>query len=164
MKTPRELLLKRHEAALPKLDALRTRAGDLQSPSPAVASLASSTAADGDCKSPARASASQLSTFNSQPVSLWERLFGPNPLAWAGLAAVWVVLLSVNRSGSQPASSASMANRASQPSEAAVAEIVRENRRQMAELLNLDEPQAAPTPRSELHPKRSQRREDVVVV
>ena len=135
MKTPRELLLKRHEAALPKLDALRAAA------------------------LPAR---SQLSTLNSQPASLWERLFGPNPLAWAGLAAVWLVLLAVNRSGSEPATST--ASRASQPSEAAVAEIVRENRRQMAELLNLDEPQAAPTPRSELHPKRSQRREDFAVV
>ena len=136
MKTPRELLLKRHEAALPKLDALR-----------AAAAL------------PAR---SQLSTFNPQPASLWERLFGPNPLAWAGLAAVWVLLLAVNRSGSEAATSS--ASRASQPSEAAVAEIVRENRRQMAELLNLDEPQAAPTPRSEPHPKRSQRREDFAVV
>ena len=135
MKTPRELLLKRHEAALPKLDALRAAA------------------------LPAR---SQPSTLNSQPASLWERLFGPNPLAWAGLAAVWLVLLAVNRSGSEPATST--ASHANQPSEAAVAEIVRENRRQMAELLNLDEPQAAPTPRSELHPKRSQRREDFAVV
>ncbi|MBI5802293.1 MAG: hypothetical protein HZA92_16405 [Verrucomicrobia bacterium] len=140
MKTPRELLLKRHEAALPKLDALRTRAGDFLSPS----------------------RASQLSTLTSQPASRWERLFGPNPLAWAGLAAVWVVLLAVNRSGTEPATSS--ASRASQPSEAAVAEIVRENRRQMAELLNLDEPQAAPPPRSELHPKRSQRREEFAVV
>ena len=153
MKTPRELLLKRHEAALPKLDALRTRAGDFQSPSLA-------TTADGDWKSPARAY--QLSTLNSQPASLWERLFGPNPLAWAGLAAVWLVLLAINRSGSEPATLS--ASRASQPSEAAVAEIVRENRRQMAELLNLDEPQAAPTPRTEQHPKRSQRRENIVVV
>ena len=55
-------------------------------------------------------------------------------------------------------------DRASQPSEASVAEIVRENRRQMAELLNLDDPQAAPTPRNELHPKRSQRRVEVAVV
>ena len=133
MKTPRELLLKRHEAALPKLDALRAAA------------------------LPAR---SQLSTLNSQPASLWERLFGPNPLAWAGLAAVWLVLLAVNSDPSAPKT----ADRASQPSEAAVAEIVRENRRQMAELLNFDEPQAAPTPRNELHPKRSQRREDFAVV
>ncbi len=136
MKTPRELLLKRHEAALPKLDALR-----------AAAVL------------PAR---SQLSTLNSQPPSLWERLLGPNPLAWAGLAAVWLVLLAVNRNGSEPATSS--ASRASQPSEAAVAEIVRENRRQMAELLNFDEPQAAPTARSEPYPKRSQRRTDFAVV
>ena len=135
MKTPRELLLKRHEAALPKLDALRAAA------------------------LPAR---SQLSTLNSQPASLWERLFGPNPLAWAGLAAAWIVLFAVNRNGSDAATST--ASRASQPSEAAVAEIVRENRRQMAELLNVDEPQAAPTPRNELHPKRSQRREDFAVV
>jgi len=136
MKTPRELLLKRHEAALPKLDALR-----------AAAVL------------PAR---SQLSTLNSQPASLWERLLGPNPLAWAGLAAVWLVLLAVNRNGSEPATSS--ASRASQPSEAAVAEIVRENRRQMAELLNFDEPQAAPPARSEPYPKRSQRRTDFAVV
>ena len=45
-----------------------------------------------------------------------------------------------------------------------MAEIVRENRRQMAELLNLDEPQAAPTPRNEPYPKRSQRRTDFAVV
>ena len=135
MKTPRELLLKRHEAALPKLDALRAAA------------------------LPAR---SQLSTLNSHPASLWERLFGPNPLAWAGLAAAWIVLFAVNRNGSDAATST--ASRASQPSEAAVAEIVRENRRQMAELLNVDEPQAAPPARSEPYPKRSQRRTDFAVV
>ncbi|PAW83604.1 MAG: hypothetical protein B9S33_13485 [Pedosphaera sp. Tous-C6FEB] len=142
MKTPRELLLKRHEAALPKLDALRTRAVELQSP----------------------ARASQLSTLNPQPISLWERLFGPNPLAWAGLAAAWVVLLAVNRSGSEPASSASAASRASQPSQAAVAEMVRERRREMAELLNLDEPRSTLPARDAHPPKRSQRREEVAVV
>lgn len=135
MKSPRELLLKRHEAAAPKLDAIRAAA------------------------IPTRA---QLSTLNSQPVSLWERLFGPNPLAWAGLAAVWVVLLVVNRDTS--GSTTTSASRASQPSEAAVAEIVRENRRQMAELLNLDEPKAVAPVRSELHPKRSQRREEDLAI
>ncbi|PAW83957.1 MAG: hypothetical protein B9S33_12730 [Pedosphaera sp. Tous-C6FEB] len=157
MKTPRELLLKRHEAALPKLDALRTRAGDLQSPS-----VASAMDSNGGCKPPARAS--QLSTFNPQPASLWERLFGPNPLAWAGLAAAWLVLFAVNRSGSESATAASIASRASQPSEAAVAEIVRERRREMAELLNLDEPKTAAPSRPEPPPKRSQRRENYAVV
>ncbi len=151
--------MKRHEAALLQLDAVRARAraGDLQSPS-----VASVNTADGDYKSPARAS--QLSTFNSQLPSLWERLFGPNPLAWAGLAAVWVLLLAVNHSGTESASSASVASRASQPSEAAVAEIVRERRRQMTELLNLDELRATLPARDVLPPKRSQRREDFVVV
>lgn len=133
MKSPRELILKRHEAALPQLDALRVRAD-----------------------------ASQLSTFNSQP-SLWERLLGPNPLAWAGLAAVWVVLFAVNRSASGPVGTASVASRTNEPSQAAVAEIVRERRREMAELLNLDEPKAALPSRPEPNPKRSQRRENFAV-
>ncbi len=137
MKSPRELLLKRHEAALPKLDALRAAA--------------------------ALPSGSRPSTLDPRPLSLWERLLGPNPLAWAGLAAVWVVLFAVNRGGSEPTNSASTMSRASQPSEAAVAEIVRERRREMAELLNLDEPKVALPSRSELHPKRSQRREDFAI-
>jgi hypothetical protein len=157
MKTPRELLLKRHEAALPKLDALRTHAGDLQSPS-----LSAAMASDGGCKPPAQAS--QLSTLNSQPASLWERLLGPNPLAWAGLAAAWLMLLAVNRSGDAATCDTSATTRASQPSEAAVAEIVRERRREMAELLNLDEPRATLPARDALPPKRSQRRDGVVVV
>jgi hypothetical protein len=146
MKTPRELLLQRHEAALPRLDALRARAGGFQPPS-----VAQAIAADGDWKSPARA-------------SLWERLFGPNPLAWAGLAAAWLVLFAVNRGGSEAVGPASTASRASQPSEAAVAEIVRERRREMAELLNLDEPRATLPARDALPPKRSQRREESAYV
>lgn len=137
MKTPRELLLKRHEAALSKLDALRAAL-----PAPA----------------------SQRSTPNSQPASLWERLFGPNPLAWAGLAAAWLVLFAVNRSGSEAVSPPSVASRSSQPSEAAVAEIVRERRREMAELLNLDEPRVALPARDIMPAKRSQRREETAVV
>ncbi len=140
-------------------DEILARAGDLQSPS-----AASSSITVGDYKSPARASASQLSTLNSQLREWLERFFGPNPLAWAGLAAAWVVLLAVNYSGGEPNAYASTASRASQPSEAAVAEIVRERRREMAELLDLDEPRAALPNRSELHPKRSQRREEFAVV
>ncbi|MEN9575333.1 MAG: hypothetical protein RL514_3188 [Verrucomicrobiota bacterium] len=125
-------------------DAVLARAGDLQS-----RSLFAAMASDGEYKSPAHA-------------SLWERLFGPNPLAWAGLAAVWVLLFAVNRSGSESATSS--ASRASQQSETAVAEIVRERRREMAELLNLDEPRATLPARDALPPKRSQRREDFAVV
>jgi len=133
------------------------RAGDFQSPS-----VASATAADGGCKPPARAS--QLSTFNAQPLSLWERLFGPNPLAWAGLAAVWVVLFAVNRGGGEATSPVATAGRANEPKQADVAEIVRERRREMAELLNLDEPKVALPARPEDPPKRSQRRENFAVV
>ncbi len=105
----------------------------------------------------------QPSAFNLQP-SWLERLFGPNPLAWAGLAAVWLVLFAVNRSASEPAGGASVASLATEPTQAEVAEIVRERRREMAELLNLDEPKAALPSRPESPPKRSQRREDFAVV
>ena len=77
MKTPREILFQRHEAAGPKLDALRHEVV-------------------------ARHCASAERDPAGHPVDiltrLWLELFCPCRHFWSGLAAVWVVLLLVNLS------------------------------------------------------------------
>ena len=137
-------------------DEVLARAGDLQSPS-----VAPAMAADGDWKSPARAS--QLSTFNSQ---LREWLW-PCPQAWAALATVWVLLLALNlatrdRSAAKPASAKALP---------VMPYAWREQQKLLAELFP-PEPAAPPrprvppapvppaAPRSELRPN-ARREEDI---
>ena len=36
------------------------------------------------------------SALDAQPRSWWQQWLGPSPVAWAGLAAVWLVILAVN--------------------------------------------------------------------
>jgi hypothetical protein len=92
MNTPRDLLLEKHRAAGPQLDALRRRT---------VASLPAATAAG-----PAHASLIEwLSGW------LW-----PNPHAWAGLAAAWAVAFALNYA----AAPEPLAVAASAPTEAAL--------------------------------------------
>jgi len=77
MKTPREILLQQHQAASPKLDAIRVGV---------VAGIS---------RPPA-------STTNFWKACLW-----PCPQAWAGLAAAWVVILGMNlAAGKNPSRSA----------------------------------------------------------
>jgi hypothetical protein len=72
MKTPREILLARHQAATPKLDAIRNEA---------VSRL------------PA---ARRGETFIHLPARFWQELVLPCRRLWAGLATVWVLILIVN--------------------------------------------------------------------
>ena len=114
-------------------DEVLAHAGDLQSPS-----LVAAMASDGDCKPPARAPISQLSTFNSQLRAwLW-----PCPQAWAALAAVWVLLLAVNfsiRDQTTP-------NTASANAQPVMPYAWREQQKLLAELFP-PEPTAPPRPR-----------------
>jgi len=117
-------------------DEILPRAGDLQSPS-----LASAMASDGDCKSPARAS--QPSTLNPQ----LRDLLWPCPQAWAGLAAVWVLLLALNlatRDRSAP-------NTASASALPVMPYAWREQQKLLAELFP-PEPVAPPRPRAQPAP------------
>ena len=66
MKTPREILLSQHQAARPKLDAIR----------------------DGVIERIASRAATE--TFS------WREFLWPSPRAWAALAAGWVVILGMN--------------------------------------------------------------------
>jgi hypothetical protein len=82
MKTPRELLLERHRAVDPKLDAIRREVVEV--------------AADVNRrKQPAREFTSTTALANAIRLSFWE-LIWPCRRTWTSLAAVWVALLIFN--------------------------------------------------------------------
>ena len=109
MKTPREILLQRHQSATPRLDAIR---GDVVS----------------DLMRP-----SERDT--TPPLGI--RFLGEFllPLRWhlAGMSALWLLatLLSVDRASTPPQTA-----NASPPSSQVVATALFENRRQLAEMIN----------------------------
>ena len=81
MKTPRDILLERHQAAVPKLDAVRRESvGQASRLSPFEGTR-------------------QLET-GKMPVLilLWRELIFPSRRIWAGLAAVWLLIFAVNLS------------------------------------------------------------------
>lgn len=75
MKTPRELLLKRHQAASPKLDALRQ----------------STVAAVYD-----RRPLLRKALVSTILLNIWRELIMPSRRIWAALAAVWILILAAN--------------------------------------------------------------------
>lgn len=89
MKTPRDILLNRHRAAAPKLDAIRHAVvGELSHQKTKEQGF------------PASLAAALLGGSNK----LWLELVWPSRRIWTGLAAVWVLLAIVNisqRDGSQ---------------------------------------------------------------
>ncbi|MBU6411131.1 MAG: hypothetical protein KGR98_12155 [Verrucomicrobia bacterium] len=82
MKTPRDILLARHQAAAPKLDAIRKSV---------VAEKWSNQAPGG--QSSALHAVSLLLDFSG---NMWRELILPSRRFWAGLAGVWCVILAVN--------------------------------------------------------------------
>ncbi len=92
MKTPRELLLARHRAAEPKLDALRREV--------VAAELNNQATREQSFK------VSLVTSLLCCSNKLWRELVWPCRRTWAALAAVWVVLALVHlaqRDGSPPA-------------------------------------------------------------
>ena len=117
MKTPREILLQRHQSVAPRLDEIRGKV---------VADLSAS---------PERAS--------RQPVVagfLREFLL---PLRWhlVGMSALWLLaaLLSIDRASTPPQTA-----KAASPSPQRVAATLFENRRQLAEMINSSTDETAP--------------------
>ena len=102
-----------------------------------------------------RAGAHQLSTPNPRTTPWWRELLWPSPQAWAGFAAVWVVVLLLNLASRDPVRVAKTSKPAPAPELFAA---LREHRRLLAELIGtppLPEPQKPfePRPRSEIsHP------------
>ena len=89
MKTPREILLDRHRAAEPKLDAIRAAV---------VAGLRRQN------PEPQNRPAGLVSWLLRGSTPVWRELILPSRRIWTGLAAVWLVLFAVNLSQRDPAS------------------------------------------------------------
>jgi hypothetical protein len=89
----------------------------------------------------------------ASPISWWRELFWPHPKAWAGLAAVWVLILAVNFSVRDK--TPMVAEKAAPPSPEVIAEL-RQQKLLFAELIGSTETRVAdrqkfflPKPRSE---------------
>jgi len=94
----------------------------------------------------------QLATLNPQPSSRLQELLWPSPRAWAGLAAVWAVVLALNAATREPVSVAEAVH-PSPPREVLMA--LREQRRLFLELIEPSPPARqsrtfVPRPRSEI--------------
>jgi len=82
MKTPREILLNQHHAKQPRLDQIRRAA---------IAQIA-------------KPSGTQVESLPLRALlTLWRELIWPCRRTWAGLAAVWLVLLTLQLASRDPA-------------------------------------------------------------
>jgi len=145
MKTPREILLGRHQATGPKLNAIRE----------------SAVAAVCDRRSPPQLVESRRSRAAAPMVwhALWRELVLPSRRIWAGLTACWVVLAVANLSmnGHSPVRMAK-----SSPSPEMIL-AYRQQETLLAELIGANEPRIAEGPKLLPQP-RSQRRREIFVV
>jgi hypothetical protein len=118
MKTPREILLDRHRPAGPKLDAVRE-----------TALAAAFPGAERDAKQPVEIRA----PFAIRVAHvLWRELFLPCRRIWAGLAAVWLVILILNMpDGEKHAQLAQVAS----PPDREVLAVLREQREMLAQFI-----------------------------
>jgi hypothetical protein len=134
MKTPREILLKRHQSAEPKLDRMWD-----QSLAPSVAAVCNRRD-------------SKRNLLPTAVWTLWRELVLPSRRIWAGLACAWVLIAVLNLASSEPSTKV-----ASQPKPRSGEELraLIEQRRMFAQLIGpLSEPaytrkRTSPGPRSD---------------
>lgn len=159
MKTPREMLLARHQAVEPKLDALRREAvaavvsgtGALASLSPTGAP-ACRTASEGACKTNDRRG--HLSHYREAAREIFLR---PR-LAWSALAMAWLVIITLNFATPESSSPGSALATATPPASPETLQALREQKRLFTELVggmmpgDAETPRFVPRPRSERQP------------
>lgn len=141
MKTPKEILLKRHETAQAKLDAIRAQV--------VTQELASSD------RKPAR-----RAFFNPAflATKLWQELIWPTRRIWTGLAAVWVGMLIFNYATAERG----MVIAESPPPAPEVKMALREQRQMMAQLLGAGP--VEPATRPHIPGPRSEERQTITAV
>ena len=130
MKTPREILFQRHQNAVPKLDAIRHEVVEsTRRPLPL-----------------------------NWPILLWRELVWPCRRIWAGLAAVWILILAANVS-MQDHSQTTMAKTSPTP------EMILSFRQQekiLAELIGPNETRVSRPPKPSLPRPSSERRFEIL--
>ena len=136
MKTPREILLKHHEGIQGRLDAVREQV---------VAREANSL--------PVSEPAGLYCFFLHLPLLIWRELFWSCRRVWAGLAAVWLVMIAINIISLDETSIWRKTGRVSAPD---IWAVLAERNRLLAEMGREESPSsppsrspAAPRPRSE---------------
>lgn len=142
MKTPREVLLEQHQAAEPKLDAIRERVVAGLAPDAPVGAKRMPPVV------PGRASALEAG---------WRQLLWSLRWHLAGLSAAWLAVVALNIGS--PSAPAPRLARQNEPSPQQLMASLRENQRQLRELIGApaaeSAPEAqtpAPSPRSQVQP------------
>src|SRR6266545_4234255 len=136
MKTPREILLNRHQSANAKLDKLRS---EVLSTAWSRAPRAMHENVDPEKPMPVRAA-----------LAMWRELIWPCRRAWAGMAALWLVIGGINWQLSDTPKMTASARSASAP---ALFETLEEQRRLLAELISPASSQSAEPPRRNPKPR-----------
>ena len=88
MKTPREVLLQRHQSAEGKLDLIRESVV-----SKTVSTVTGAKAGQGEGRRP---------SVTRIVLTAWQELIWPSRYAWGGMAAVWLALFGLNREFKAP--------------------------------------------------------------
>ncbi|HXR47616.1 MAG TPA: hypothetical protein VN784_09270 [Candidatus Limnocylindrales bacterium] len=119
MKTPREILFKRHQAAEPKLDAIRK-----------------TVVREGQRAAVPKSRAADTATL---PAARWLEFF--LSLRWhlAGMGAAWLVIVLLNLNVGQATNLASAIPRAKIPPAQIILATLRENRRELLEMIQPSE-------------------------
>ncbi|HUB87699.1 MAG TPA: hypothetical protein VMB22_07375 [Verrucomicrobiae bacterium] len=143
MKTPREILLERHQAAAPKLDAIRQSA---------VAAV---------CDRRISNERRSQTTATMILKTFWLELVWPCRRIWAGLAAVWVLIFVFNLSQRDP--SELMARKTPSPSPQMVLAFWQQEKL-LDELMGPDKPPAVEPPQPFLPQPRSELRMETFAV
>ncbi len=139
MKTPREILLQHHQTAAPKLDTARNNV------------LKAELSREGRRSAVPKFKVADTATF---PLLIWRELIWPSRRIWAGLAAVWILILAANVSMRDH--SQYVAEKSSPTPE--IIMTWRQQERLLAELIGPNEVRVAQPPKPFLPRPRSERR------
>ena len=148
MKTPRDILLARHQAAAPKLDAVRADVLAIEFNVGQASRL-----------SPIKNARKSETGATPVLLLLWRELIFPSRRIWAGLAAVWIGIFAVNFSQRDP--SPVMAVKSSSPQ---MMLTFRQQERLLAELTGPGEPSVAEPPKNKTTAPRPRSERDFEIL